>query len=599
MMANLLFESDFGGTTAISNPPRIASNALSGSWQIVGGDDGFTWPITLYGRQSDVGLQPISNGPTISWDSANKTLDANGSPLFKASIIQGTRHDGTFGPMLDQENYQNISDQMPYVVNPGQDATDMDVKIWMELPTDAASSLGPNGWRALLEWKDAAYQSPGTGYRIAVYMYTDSNGKPYWYMHGDDDPSSAGYWQQSNHTAPVPLGQWFELDWSWHRTHDNTSWTKVKLNGTTIMEQDGEGSDPTGFYNPAQPTSPINRIFLSQLYGNKGASSNLVDHVEIWNGDPGSTTPPPPPAAPVANPDTATTAENQAVAINVLANDTDSSGTINTASVAISTGAAHGTTSVNPTTGAVTYTPANGFVGTDTFKYTVADTIGDVSAPASVSVSVSAPLAPVANPDTATTAENQAVAINVLANDTDSGGTINPASVAISTGAAHGTTSVNPTTGAVTYNPATDFVGPDTFKYTVSDVAGNVSAPANVTVNVSASTVSLDTLVLALSEDSYNGDAQFIAKVDGKQIAGPTSVTTLHSSGQSQNFTFQQAFGSGTHQLEIDFINDAYSGPGRDRNLYINKVTYDGASYGATPHELASNGSFVVTVGHN
>jgi hypothetical protein len=78
----------------------------------------------------------------------------------------------------------------------------------------------------------------------------------------------------------------------------------------------------------------------------------------------------------------------------VLANDTDSSGTINPASVAISTGAAHGTTSVNPATGAVTYTPANGFVGTDTFKYTVADTIGDVSAPASVSVSVEAPTSP-------------------------------------------------------------------------------------------------------------------------------------------------------------------------------------------------------------
>ena len=386
-MSNLLFESDFGGTTAISNPPRIAGNALSGAWQIVGGDDGFTWPITLYGEQSQLGLQPISYGPTLSWDPTNQVIDAGGVPTWKASIVQGVRHDGTIGPMLYQQNFQNILWQMPYVINPGTDATDLDIKVWMKLPSDAISSLGPNDWRALLEWKDAAYISPGTGYRIAVYIYTDANGNPYWFMHGDDDPSSNGYWYQSNKTAPVPVNQWFELDWSWHRTHDNTSWTSVKLNGTTILQQNGEGSDPTGFYNPAEPTSPINRILLSSLYGGKGASSAWVDHIEIWNGVPSSA----PPSPPVANPDTATAIENQAVAISVLANDTDASGTINPASVAIKATPAHGTTSVNPTTGAVTYTPANDFVGTDAFQYTVADTMGDVSAPASVSVTVNPP----------------------------------------------------------------------------------------------------------------------------------------------------------------------------------------------------------------
>ena len=480
--ATLLFESDFGGTTAMSNPPRIAGNALSGSWQIVGGDDGFTWPITLYGEQSQLGLQPISYGPTLSWDPTNQVIDAGGVPTWKASIVQGVRHDGTIGPMLYQQNFQNILWQMPYVINPGTDATDLDIKVWMKLPSDAISSLGPNDWRALLEWKDAAYISPGTGYRIAVYIYTDANGNPYWFMHGDDDPSSNGYWYQSNKTAPVPVNQWFELDWSWHRTHDNTSWTSVKLNGTTILQQNGEGSDPTGFYNPAEPTSPINRILLSSLYGGKGASSAWVDHIEIWNGVPSSA----PPSPPVANPDIATTMENQAVAISVLANDTDASGTINPASVAIKTAPAHGTTSVNPTTGVVSYTPANGFVGTDTLQYTVADTLGDVSAPASVTVTVSAPLPPIANADTATTMENQAVAISVLANDTDASGTINPASVAIKTAPAHGTTSVNPTTGVVTYTPADGFVGTDTLQYTVADTLGDVSAPASVTVTVSA-----------------------------------------------------------------------------------------------------------------
>src|SRR5208337_188172 len=145
---------------------------------------------------------------------------------------------------------------------------------------------------------------------------------------------------------------------------------------------------------------------------------------------------------------TAVTPENKAVTIAVLANDTAGGGTINPASVAVSTAAAHGSTTVNTTTGAITYTPATGFVGTDTFKYTVADTDGVASAPATVTVTVDAQ--PVAVADTAVTPKNKAVTIAVLANDTAGGGTINPASVAVSTAATHGNTSVNTTTGAIT-----------------------------------------------------------------------------------------------------------------------------------------------------
>ena len=83
----------------------------------------------------------------------------------------------------------------------------------------------------------------------------------------------------------MPLGQWFQFEWAWHRTHDNTSWTWVKINGTKIMEQDGGGTtcsgcNPvSGFYNS---TAPINRIFLGQMYGDKGATEQWTDHVEIW-----------------------------------------------------------------------------------------------------------------------------------------------------------------------------------------------------------------------------------------------------------------------------------------------------------------------------
>ena len=74
---------------------------------------------------------------------------------------------------------------------------------------------------------------------------------------------------------------------------------------------------------------------------------------------------------PVARNDTAVTLKDTAVVIAVLANDTASSGALDPASVTVVTPPANGGTSVNPATGEVTYTPNPGFVGKDSFKYTV------------------------------------------------------------------------------------------------------------------------------------------------------------------------------------------------------------------------------------
>jgi len=101
-----------------------------------------------------------------------------------------------------------------------------------------------------------------------------------------------------------------------------------------------------------------------------------------------------------------------------------------------------------------------------------------------------------------------------------------------------------------------------------------------------------DTLILRLSEDAYQGDAQFAVLVDGKEIGGPISVTTLHSSGTFQNFTFNGDFGTGPHTVEVDFLNDAYGGtPSTDRNLYVGGITFDGVVYaGNTATDNAANG---------
>ena len=92
---------------------------------------------------------------------------------------------------------------------------------------------------------------------------------------------------------------------------------------------------------------------------------------------------------PVANNDPATTGENTPVDINVIANDTDSDGTIDPATVAITGNPTNGS-AVAHTDGTVTYTPDNGFDGTDTFTYTVNDNQGATSNQATVTVTVNA-----------------------------------------------------------------------------------------------------------------------------------------------------------------------------------------------------------------
>lgn len=186
---------------------------------------------------------------------------------------------------------------------------------------------------------------------------------------------------------------------------------------------------------------------------------------------------------PDANDDSATTPKDTPVTVNVLANDTPPPGeTLDPTSVTIVSPPTAGTAVPNPD-GTITYTPQVGFVGVVTFTYVVADTEGTYSLPATVTITVIG-IPPVAGNDTATTPEDTPVAIAVLANDTDSDGTIIPSTVTIQAAPLHGTTSVNPVTGVVTYTPALNYNGPDSFTYTVEDNDGQESNVATVSITV-------------------------------------------------------------------------------------------------------------------
>ncbi len=107
-----------------------------------------------------------------------------------------------------------------------------------------------------------------------------------------------------------------------------------------------------------------------------------------------------------------------------------------------------------------------------------------------------------------------------------------------------------------------------------------------------------DTLVLAMAEDAYQGDAQFTVSLDGTQLGGVLTTQALHSLGQTQNFTFNGAWGAaGPHVVTVSFLNDAWGGSASlDRNLYVGAVTFDGTAQ-QTNVEQSSAGSLNFGVG--
>jgi Bacterial Ig domain len=108
--------------------------------------------------------------------------------------------------------------------------------------------------------------------------------------------------------------------------------------------------------------------------------------------------------------------------------------------------------------------------------------------PAAIPIAAIPPLnlfAPEAVNDTAGTPKNVAIKINVLANDVPTLGLIDPSSVAIVSPPANGLPTVN-YDGSITYTPAGNFSGTDSFTYTVANTFGSVSNAATVTVNVAS-----------------------------------------------------------------------------------------------------------------
>jgi len=219
--------------------------------------------------------------------------------------------------------------------------------------------------------------------------------------------------------------------------------------------------------------------------------------------------------------DTATTMAGDPLTVDVLANDTDPEGDVQT--ITSLGDPLNGTVQI--VGGKVVYTPNDGFVGNDVFTYTVTDANGATDT-ATVSVSVTAK--PVnttdAVSDVSMTDAGTPVTIDVLANDTDPEG--HTQTITSTNQPLNGTAAI--VNGQIVYTPNAGFAGVDTFIYTITDSEGatdtthvNVTVKADPTINtthacddVSMTEFNQPVTVDVLANDfDPQGDAQTVTAV--------------------------------------------------------------------------------------
>ena len=249
--------------------------------------------------------------------------------------------------------------------------------------------------------------------------------------------------------------------------------TLASSGGRVMLQANGSFS-----YTPPSASFSGMRTFTYQVTDGKLASNTATVTLTIAR-------------RPTANADTTVTALNTAKVISVLANDKATPpATLNPASLLITSAPANGIAQANAN-GTVTYTPTTGFAGTNTFSYTVKDSLGTASNPATVTVHVpqarNDSYSVTANTSTSQTGTAASVGLNDVPNI--SGRTLTRLSNPIRTsGTGTGTltiTSFNASTGAFSYRlSGTQANKRGTFQFSYRMSLGGVNTAATVTIKV-------------------------------------------------------------------------------------------------------------------
>ncbi|MBW2185857.1 MAG: tandem-95 repeat protein, partial [Deltaproteobacteria bacterium] len=290
--------------------------------------------------------------------------------------------------------------------------------------------------------------------------------------------------------------------------------------------------------------------------------------------------------------DMATTNEDTAVVIPVLANDSDPDG--DPLEIVSFTQPEIGTVTQNPD-GTFTYDPDGQFEGlpvgetaTETFTYTISDGQGG-SDTAMVTVTITgANDPPDALNDLATTDEDTAVVIPVLPNDSDPDG--DPLEIVSFTQPGKGTVTQNPD-GTFTYDPAGQFEGlavgetaTETFEYTITD---NQSGLDTATVTVTINGINDPPVIELEASDSVAAVSDEGLPDAIPDTTGSDDTTNLDT--DSGQIVFTDVDITDTHTVTLTAPSESLSSGGTE-------LVWTGGGTGTLVGTAGQGGSLVITI---
>lgn len=270
---------------------------------------------------------------------------------------------------------------------------------------------------------------------------------------------------------------------TWALTPTASSRTSLSLRATdaiddsglpvqyTLQCASGGGACPPVAWQ-SSPQFMLTGLTPATLYRLQVKARDSFNNQTAWSDVAEATTPPN--QLPIANPDSATGTEDNALTLDVVLNDSDAD--LDTLSVTSVTTPGHGSASIS--NNQIRYQPASNFFGNDTLDYSISDGFGG-SATARIDLYITAVNdPPQAVNDSAKVLPGQTIDINVLANDKDVEGS--PLQLLSITTAKKGTASV--VNNQVRYRAGTK-TGSETLSYQVSD--GQSSSTGSLTITIS------------------------------------------------------------------------------------------------------------------
>jgi hypothetical protein len=273
---------------------------------------------------------------------------------------------------------------------------------------------------------------------------------------------------------------------------------------------------------------------------------------------------------PTADSQSVTTDADTPLAITLTGTDPDG----DTLTFAIVTGPTSGT--LSGTAPDVTYTPNAGFSGEDSFTFTVNDGLVE-SAEATVTITVE-PAGAVNTPPTAdsqsvTTATDTPRLIVLTGTDPDG----DALTFAIATGPTSGTLSSIAPDRTVTYTPNANFVGQDSFTFTVNDgLVDSAEATVSVTVGLLALGFTDITSSAGTAGPDDGGHGVMFADANGDGQPDLYLTNLFQNTGERRDYYFRnQGGGSFAEEAERRGIDDV-----------------DGGSHGAAWADLDNDGDY-------